>query len=190
MLTGQTRYILDHEKDSVVRVYSQSAFRMNTVLVLYGNSVHTKRYTNKRKQNMQWKQWYRWKQNRSMTRRNVRHFPPVSGRMTPNSVCLWRHRGHGDSKNRCRQRQFDPSQKTGVKKMINGNVSSEFISLWFASVDGAASSIQNCVSRLVLRLQKVQEGELCKTFSLTTSHPAFHHQVRKCQFQFGNIQKN
>ena len=28
--------------------------------------------------------------------------------------------------------------------MINGNVSSQFISLWFASVHGAASSIQNC----------------------------------------------
>ena len=41
--------------------------------------------------------------------------------------------------------------------MINGNVSSEFILLWFASVYGAASSIEKCVSPLVLRLQKVQE---------------------------------
>ena len=59
----------------------------------------------------------------------------------------------GDSNNRWRQRRFELSQETGVKKMINGNVSSEFISLWFASVHGA-SSIQNCVSPLVLRLQK------------------------------------
>ena len=110
-----------------------------------------------RMQNMQWKQRYRWKQNRSMTPRNVWHFPPVSGRMTPNSVCLWRHREHGDSNKRWRQRRYELSQETGVKKMINGNVSSEFISLWFASVHGAASYIQNCVSPLLLRLQKVQE---------------------------------
>ena len=44
-----------------------------------------------------------------------------------------------------------------VKKMINGNVSSELISLLFASVFGAASSIQYCVSPLDLRLQKVKE---------------------------------
>ena len=79
---------------------------------------------------MQWKQRYRWKQNRSMTRRNVRHFPLASGRMTPNIVCLWCHRKHGDSNKRWCQRQFEPSQETGVKKMINDNVPSEFISLW------------------------------------------------------------
>ena len=89
-----------------------------------------------------------------MTRRNVRHFPPASGQMTPIHVCLWRHREHGDSNKRWRQRRFEPSQETGVKKMINGNVSSEFISLWFASVHGAASYIQNFVSPLVWRLQK------------------------------------
>ena len=83
---------------------------------------------------MQWKQRYRWKQNRSTTRRNVRHFPSASGRMTPNSVCLWRYRKHGNSNKRWRQRRFEPSQETGVKKMKNGNVSSAFISLWFASV--------------------------------------------------------
>ena len=52
-------------------------------------------------QNMQWKQRYRWKQNRSMTRWNVQHFPPASGWMTPNSVCLWRHMEYGDSSKRC-----------------------------------------------------------------------------------------
>ena len=125
-----------------------------------------------------------------ITRRNFRHFPPVSGRMTPNRICLWRHRGHGDSNKRWRQRQIEPSQETGVKKMINGNVSSAYISLWFASVHGAASSIQNCVSPLVLRLQIVQERQLFKTYNLTTSHPVFHNPGRKCQFQFGNIRKN
>ena len=117
-----------------------------------------------------------------MTRRNVRHFQPAS-------VCLWRHREHGDSKTRWRQRRFEPSQETGVKKTINGNVSSEFISLWFASVHGAASYIQNCVSPMVLRLQKVQERQFCKTYILTTSYPAFHNPERKWQFQFGNIRK-
>ena len=80
-----------------------------------------------RTQNSQWKQRYRWKRYRLMTRRNVRHFPPASGRMTPINVCLWRHREHSDSNKRWRQRRFEPSQETGVKKMINGNVSSEFM---------------------------------------------------------------
>ena len=75
-----------------------------------------------RTQNTQWKQTYRWKRNRSMTRRNVRHFPPASGRMTPINVCSWRHIEHGDSNKRWLQRRFEPSQETGVKKMINGNV--------------------------------------------------------------------
>ena len=60
---------------------------------------------------------------------NVRHFSPASGRMTPINVCLLRHREHGDSNKRWRQRRIEPSEETGVKKMINGNVSSEFISL-------------------------------------------------------------
>ena len=91
-----------------------------------------------RTQNTQWKQRYRWKRYRSITRQNVRHFPPAGSWMTPNSVCLWRHREHGDGNKRWRQRRFEPSQETGVKKMINGNVSSEFILLWFASVYGSS----------------------------------------------------
>ena len=39
------------------------------------------------------------------------------------SVCLWHHREHGDSNKGWRQRRFEPSQETDVKKMINGNVS-------------------------------------------------------------------
>ena len=46
----------------------------------------------------------------------------------------------------------------GVKKMKNVNVSSELISLLFVSVYGAASSIQNCISPLVLRLKKYKNG--------------------------------
>ena len=45
--------------------------------------------------------------------------------------------------------------------------------------------IQNCVSSLVLRLQKVLERYIRKTYSLTTSHPAFHTP----ELKFGNIRK-
>ena len=106
----------------------------------------------------QWKQRYQWKRYRSMTRRNVRHIQPASGRMTPINVCLWRHREHGDSNKRWRQRRFGPSQGTGDKKIIDGNVSSEFISLWFVSVHGAARSIQNCVSPLFYAYKKYKNG--------------------------------
>ena len=34
---------------------------------------------------------------RSMTRHNICHFPPASGRMMQNIFCLWCHREHGDS---------------------------------------------------------------------------------------------
>ena len=87
-----------------------------------------------RMQNTQWMQRYRWKRYCAMTRRNIWHFPPASGRMTPNSICLWRHRDHGDSNKLWLQRRFQPSQEMGVKKMINCNVSLELISLWFSSV--------------------------------------------------------
>ena len=111
-----------------------------------------------RTQNTQWKQRYRWRRYRSMTRRNVRHFLPARGGMTPINVCLWCHKEHGDSNESWRQRRFEPSQETGVKKMINGNVSSEFISLWFASVHRAASSIQNCFSPLVYAYKKYENS--------------------------------
>ena len=107
--------------------------------------------------NFIWKQRYRWKRYRSVARRNLRHFPPASGQMTPTSVCLWRHREHGDGNKRQRKRRFEPSQEMGVKKMINGNLLSEFISLLFASVYGAASSIQNC-SRLWFYAYKKYQG--------------------------------
>ena len=62
-----------------------------------------------------------------MTQLNIQQFLPASDQMTLFSVCLWRHREHGDSNERWRQRQFEPSQETGVKKMINGNVTLELI---------------------------------------------------------------
>ena len=74
---------------------------------------------------MQLKQRYRWQSYRSMTPRNVQHFPSASGRMTPNSVCLWRHREHGDSNKLWRQRWFEQSPRRVHCKMINGNVSSD-----------------------------------------------------------------
>ena len=124
-----------------------------------------------------------------MTRRNLRHFPPASGRMTPTSVCLWRHKEHGDGNKRWRQRRFEPSQEMVVKKMINGNLSSEFISLLFASVYGAASSIQNCVSPLVLRLQKSTRTVTLQDVQPRNVTSAFHNPGRKWQFPFGNIRK-
>ena len=91
-----------------------------------------------------------------MTWLNVRHFPPATGRMTPRNIYLWRGREPGDNNKRWRQRRFEPIQETDVKKMINDIVSSKLISLWLASVYGAAStSIQICISPLVLCLQKV-----------------------------------
>ena len=78
-------------------------------------------------QNMQRKQtycflisfsWYRWKRYCSMTRRNSWHFPTASGQMRPNSICLWRHREHGDNNKRWRPRQFGPSQDMVVTKII------------------------------------------------------------------------
>ena len=103
---------------------------------------------------------------------NVRHFPPASSRMTPISVCLWRHREHGDSNKRWRQRRFKPSQETGVKKMINGNVPSEFISLWFASVHRAASSIQNFVCLWFYAYKKYKSNSARRTASQRHIQPS------------------
>ena len=115
---------------------------MNTVLVRYGHSRRTKQYTINPNAKYAVKAEISMKTISFNNSAKRSAFPPASGRMTPINVCLWRHREYGDSNKRCRQRRFEPSQETGVKKMINGNVSSEFISLWFASVYGAASSIQ------------------------------------------------
>ena len=93
------------------------------------------------------------------------------------------------SNKRWPQRRFEPLQETDVKKTMNGNVSSEWILSRFASVKGAASSFQNYVSSLVLRLQEVQERYLYKTYIYSTSHPAAHTRQRKWHFQFGNIRK-
>ena len=98
----------------------------------------------KPKRKTRWKQRYRWKQYRSMTRRNVQHFPPASGRMAfvyyvtgkmVGSTVATSVDARGDSSNR----------KKRVFKRLNGNVSSEWISLRFASENGTASSIKNCI---------------------------------------------
>ena len=111
----------------------KNEYRFSTIWSPYSyKTIYKKTWT----QNTQWKQRYRWKRYCSITRRNVRQFPPANGRMTPNSVCLWRHRKHGDSNERWPLRRFEPLQETGVKKMRNGNVQSKLISqcssrLWF-----------------------------------------------------------
>ena len=90
---------------------------MNTVVVRYVHPVRTKQYTKKRTQNTQWKQGYRWKRYRSMTRRNVRHFPLPIGWMTPKSVCLWHHQEHGDSNKRWRKRRNQPSPERLLRRL-------------------------------------------------------------------------
>ena len=85
--------------------------------------------------------------------------------MTPKGVCLWCHREHGDSNERGRPRQLEPSEETGVKKMTKDNVSSELVALWFACVYEAASSIQNFASPLVFRLKKYKNGNSARRSS-------------------------
>ena len=111
---------------------------------------------NKRKQNTQWKQ--------NIDKNKIVQWLGDTFGVIPRLAAEWRRIPSYDviwnmagSNKRWRQRRFEPSQEKDVlKKIINGNVSSELILLWLASVYGA-SSIQFCVSPLVLRLQKVQE---------------------------------
>ena len=86
---------------------------------------------------------------------------------------------HGDGNERRRQRRFEPSQEMGVKKMINDNLSSEYISLLFASVYGAANSIQNFVSPLVLRLQKNKNDNSARRTASQRHIRPFHKPGRK-----------
>ena len=147
---------------SFLNTLLSSALRINTVWVRYMVTLLVQNNIQK----THWKQRYRWKRYRSVTRRNVRHFPPAGGRMTPTSVCLWRYREYGDVNKHWRQRRVEPSQEMDVKKMINDYVSSDLISLIFANMYGAASSIQNCVSPLrPVNLRKIwQIWELIATF--------------------------
>ena len=91
---------------------------------------------------IQRKQRYRWKRYRSMTRRNFRHFPPATGRMTPNSFCLWRHKGAtiwflwgGGGAGRFRKKKF-PAVMLG-KKIIRPEGPAKKI-LWLALGSGFA----------------------------------------------------
>ena len=51
-------------------------FQYDVVTLFVQNNIQKSRT-----QNMQWKQRYRWKRYHTMTRRNVRHFPPASRRL-------------------------------------------------------------------------------------------------------------
>ena len=127
---------------------------MNTHFVHYGHSVRTKQYTKHPNAKHAVKAEISMK---TILFSDSAKRSAFSTGLRPNdatSVCLWLHREHGDGKKRLRQRRFVPSQDVCVKNMINGNLSSELILLLFTSVYGAASSIQNCASSLVLRLQK------------------------------------
>ena len=69
-------------------------------------------------------------------------------RETSDNCKIKNYLAHSGIRSQCllrwRPRPFEPSQGTVVQTMINGNVSSKLISLWFASVYGAASSIMWC----------------------------------------------
>ena len=86
-----------------------------------------------------------------MTWQNVPHFLPANSRIMFVYDVIGNMAGNNK---RWHQRRFEPSQEMGVKKMINRNLSSELISLWFASIDGGTSAIQNCVSPLVFTFTK------------------------------------
>ena len=109
--------------------------------------------------------------------------------MTPTSVCLWRHREHGDGNKRWRQRRFEPLQEMGIKKMINGNLSSEFISLLFEEC------VPSCKFYPKLRLASgFTLPKSTRTVTLQDAQPrnvtsALHNPGRKWQFPFGNIRK-
>ena len=67
---------------------------MNTVLVRYGHPVRTKQYTNKTEHKT-------YSESRDIDENDiVQWLGEMFGRMTPNSVCLWRHREYGDSNKR------------------------------------------------------------------------------------------
>ena len=81
----------------------------------------------------------------------------------------------------------------GDKKIINGNVSSELISLLFAGVYGVASSIQNYVSPLVLRLQKNKNGNSARRTYLQRHFRPSINQIGSDNFSSGlsgNLPKN
>ena len=128
---------------------------MNTVLVRYGHSVRKKRYT--KIPNAKICSESRYIDENQIVQRDGETFG-IFRRL----AAEWRRAafvynvignmaiatsvdGRGDSSHRKRRM---------LRRMKNGNVSSEFISLWFASVYGASSYVKNRVSPLVLRLQK------------------------------------
>ena len=159
---------------------------MNAVLVRYDHPFRTKQYTKKSKH----KHAVKAKISMKKILFNIwakRAAFPASGRVSPNTVCVWRHREHGNSNKRRHKWRFEPSQEMCVQKMANGNVCYELNLLWFTSVYG--SFIINWVSPLFVRLQKDQERLLCKTYLFTMSYLACNMLRRKWQFHLGNIRK-
>ena len=138
---------------------------------------------------MQWKKRSRLKRYCSVTRRKLRHFPPASGRMTPTSVCLWRHREHGDDNKRWRQRRFESSQEMGVKKMKKWQ---SVVGIHFIII---CECVRSCKFYPKLRLASgFTLTKSTRTVTLQDVQPryvtsAFHNQGRKWQFPFGNIRK-
>ena len=81
-----------------------------------------------------------------MTRRNVRLFPSASEGMTPDSVCYDVIGNMAISTSVDARGDLSHGKRRVLMTMCRQS-----------SLHGTASSIQNCVSPLVLRLQKVQE---------------------------------
>ena len=120
---------------------------MNTVLVWYGHSVRTKQYTKK-------------------TERKI----------TPNSICLWRQREHGDSNKRWRQKQFEPSQEMDVKKVIKWQC---VVGIYFIMI---CECVRSCKFYPKLRL--------ASAFTLTKSTRTLQEEILiTSKFHFENIRK-
>ena len=142
---------------------------MNTVFVRYGHSVHKKQYT----KNPNAK--YAVKADRDIDENKiVRWHDETFGIFRP-LVAEWRwilfvydvigNMAIATSIDRG-QRRFEPSQETGVKKMINGNVSSEFISLWLR-VCKELQVLSNPASRLwFYAYKKYKNGNSVKLTAL------------------------
>ena len=88
---------------------------MNTVLAQYGHPVRTKQHT--KNPNIK----HAVKAEISMKTISLNYSAKRSCIfLTPNSVCLWRHKEHGDSNKCWHQRQFKPSQEDDKWQCVVG----------------------------------------------------------------------
>ena len=119
-----------------------SATRMNTVLVRYGHPLRTIPYTEKSERKIR-------SESRDIDENDIVQWLGETFGIFHRLSAEWRRlmAVYDVIGNMAIATSFDsrgdlnPLQGTGVKKMINSNVSSEFITQWFASVHRAASSI-------------------------------------------------